>query len=450
MPFTENHHQELKLEITTSNKNQLKQSSLYRWYLDSPKQGATHSDANSCVHIRGWVLCDQVNSIQVVARTPNKTYYFNLSEARPDVVRRVLQQNPKNHPKLICGFNFEVNDWSDSLDIGFQTENKPTWAYNIKPSKAAKVKEGKKNWLYLSNDSNSSIQQYTGSLLMSTQKIEQWRDYFQRAETDSIKFGFRWAFLLAPAKEFITPEHYPFEKGKITPVDQLISNHCSFDKIVWPYDALYSEQELTYWKGDTHWTDYGGAVAAQETLKKLGFKHYKPTNSIPYFIKHLTGDLGGKLTPPRAFPVLIADFSSISESLIFDNGIHNTGRIRIYENSKLEHTKTCCILFGGSSSTNVAPWLVNHFHRLIYIHTAAAIDQSIIEAERPSHVILQTNSRFIINPPKINFSVRSVIKQKLKQLNERKINELQAYLTHHPPSNNEFYKKIMLEAISEI
>lgn len=448
MPTTKNLYQEPNLEIINLNKNQLNQvSSLHRWHLDSPKQDTTYSDAKNRIHIRGWVLCNQASSLQVAARTSKQIQYFNLSEARPDVIRRILHQDTIHHPQLICGFDFEINDWSSGVDIGFQTGNDLIWTHRIKIKKTIKVEEGKRNWLYLGNDTNLSSDQYTGKTLLSTQASAQWKDYFNKLESDSLKLGFRWAFLIAPAKEFIFSEYYPFQKGELTPVDQLIASQYSYGKLVWPYNALDADRELTYWKGDTHWTDYGGAIAARETLKTLGFENCEPDASIKYFIKCRAGDLGGKFSPPRISPVLTADFTPALEKKIFDNQIHNHGRIRIYENRELEHTQTCCILFGDSFGVNVTPWLVKHFSRLIYIHSAAAFDESILRIERPTHVILQTNSRFIIKPPELNFSIRPSIEGKLKNLGESEIKELGdnfQSLTNH---NINFYKNLMLDLL---
>lgn len=442
-------NQALRLDISYLGEA-LSNKAINRWHLDSPKQNVFDVDNKGCMQVRGWILCEQETVLQVIIRTVNSTQYFKLSEARPDVIRKILQQDPTRHPCLICGFNFKIDDWNYGFDIGFLINNEPVWAYNIRKSKTIKVEEGARNWLFLGNDTNSSVEQYTGHYLLTTQEIEQWKTYFQQLESDSIKIGFNWAFLLAPAKEFIFPEYYPFKKGEMTPVDQLISSHFSYGKLVWPYDVLSEDRELTYWKGDTHWTDYGGAVAAQETLKTLGFKNYELDLSIQYSIKHRAGDLGGKFSPPRISPVPTADFTSVFEKQIFDNQVHNHGRIRVYENGELEHTKTCCILFGDSFSVNVTPWLVKHFYRLIYIHTAAAFDRSILKAEQPTHVILQTNSRFIINPPKINFSIRPSIEGKLKKLNENETRELINFLHSQNTSKAETYKQLMLEILNDL
>jgi hypothetical protein len=308
-----------------------------------------------------------------------------------------------------------------------------------------KYLEGEAGWLFLDNDNNGSVDQYTGQRLLSDSQLTAWENYFSDIEILSKEIGFAWAFLLVPAKEYVFPNYYPFPRAAQTPVDQFLEKFQHNAHIVWAQKALSAERELTYWKGDTHWTDYGAAVGAREVLSLFGFNRFDRWNAVKYVIKPQLGDLGHKMVPPQMHNVAIADFSEMPNGQIFDNQIHNHGRIRVYECPNAESDSNC-VLFGDSFCVGLVPWLAPFFRRLVYAHTAGGIDSAILQAERPTHVIFQTNSRFIVSPAKSRFSINTLLEGKLKLLGNEERAVLQGKIRKQHSPKTSFYAGLMQKA----
>ena len=339
-----------------------------------------------------------------------------------------------------CALDFPNSSINRHLSLGIN--EKAYLACDAKTAEKPKVESGKAGWLFLHNDSNGSVDQYTGRRLLSAAELSAWEKYFNDIQTLSRELDFSWSFFIVPAKEFIFPNYYPFQRAAKTPVDQFLEKFQHIAPIIWPEKELSDERELTYWKGDTHWTDYGAAVGARSILSALGFNRFERLDKVRYVIQPRIGDLGSKLTPPKMHSVALADFDEVPNYKIFDNQIHNHGRIRVFECPTAE-SQNVCVLFGDSFSVALVPWITPFFRRLVFVHTAGSVDRNILKSERPTHVIFQSNSRFLISPAKSAFLVDDLIKGKLKLLEDKELTILQAEVMKQRSPKTSFYIDLM-------
>lgn len=387
------------------------------WYLDDPKPGIIASAEAKTIKFRGWVVCQPGFIVdEVVVERRDEIQSFALTDERIDVAQRFSAIGSLHPVPVKCGFNFEINSSSGKVRLGYKIGSNIVWCASIEIVVTLKVEQGSDGWLFLGNDTNHSMKQFSGERLLSDQELQLWDTYFSTLRGASWKNSFKSCFLLAPAKEFCVPEHYPIERGSRVALDQFLERFEEMNPIIWPREELARDKEQTYWKGDTHWTDYGAYVSAMLALKFLQLEPAPESLTPNYAITKKAGDLGGKLTPPVKFAVATADFTVAKKSLVFDNEIHNHGRIRIYEPDVPKYPDYKCICFGDSFSVNMVPWLIPYFGRLVYVHSAAALDRDLLEAERPTHVIFQTNSRFIISPPDALGYLKESLTSKLKAL----------------------------------
>jgi hypothetical protein len=421
------------------------------WYLDDPKIGIISETKKTKIKVRGWVVLQRGHVLEyILIKQEERVLQFKLSEKRADVARRFESLGAPNDAPVLCGFNFEVE--FSKFRIGFQTSNGITWGASIEAVTTLKVERGRDGWLFLSNDTNKSMEQYTGRRLLDDNELSLWENYFSLTRKLSEEHSFKHCFLLAPAKEFCLEDFYPATRGAYIAIDQFLMHFAKKNTIVWPRDQLLRDKELTYWKGDTHWSDYGGYVAAMVVLEKLGLKPKAEVPPVSYSIVRRSGDLGGKLSPPETFAVPTAEFSQVTTNLVFDNTIHNHGRIRIYEESSPIYPEQSCVCFGDSFSVNMIPWLIPYFNRLVYVHSAAAFDREVLEYETPTHVIFQTNSRFIITPPHASGNLRESVLLKLKLLTFDKrqafVKELEKQRSRN--TKNTYYYDFMLSILNSI
>lgn len=95
---------------------------LLRCHLDLPSDGqASELDASGLLGIRGWVLGRHWQPERLCVRCVDSgtVLRYPIDRERGDVVQKILQQEPRGHPKLRCGFDVRVPT-SASLEIGFE------------------------------------------------------------------------------------------------------------------------------------------------------------------------------------------------------------------------------------------------------------------------------------------------------------------------------------------
>lgn len=391
------------------------------WCLDYPRPGKLVTDDDRCIEVRGWILVHDYYQLQLVIRHNGVVTRYSLTEARPDVIEKVLTEIPLNHTQLFCGFSISLDVDENTIDLGFLMGGEEHWVTHISFSYAHKVMLGMGNHLFLDNDTNRSVDQYQGKVLISSEELNKWEEYFSQI---SNHHSGRWAFLIAPAKEFVVSESYPYKRAAVTPVEQILQRFENFTgNIVYPIDELKAQSHITYSTGDTHWTDYGAFIAAQKICTQLGIVNSFPSKFPPFSLNIFKGDLISKVDPEKKYLLYEADFSREHSRISFSNHLWNHGRICIYENGAAS-TNCSAVLFGDSFSNNMVPWLSLVFKRLLFVHTAGAIDNKIINQEMPDFIILQSNSRFLTSAPHYGIHVDKVISGKLELLNSAEKAEL--------------------------
>lgn len=380
-----------------------------RWNLDTPKD-AKVVELENVIILKGWALLKENKRAILLIDNGDIIQSYEFDQIRQDVITKVLKVDVSGHPCMKCGFRQEIS-LENSLRIGFRTDTDDYWVANIVLKDINKISIGKKGYLFLEGDTNRSEDQFSGKLLISKEELDNWENYFSRINEMMSHAAAKWIFLLAPAKEYLFPEYHPREKANFTPLDQFFQRTKSWkSKIMYPFETLVPNKSATFSKTDSHWTDYGSLEVVNNILR---YFDVKSDVEIPKFsLKFLAGDLGRQLNPPCLEPMFVADFSEMPAKLIFDNKIPNIGRIIHYENTFAQNPDVIMI-FGGSSSRTLIPWLCLNYQNVVFVHSTGSVDRSVLEAIKPDKVILQTNSRFIVRTPVTVCNIESVIRQKI-------------------------------------
>ncbi|WP_459618485.1 alginate O-acetyltransferase AlgX-related protein [Bordetella sp. 2513F-2] len=310
-------------------------------------------------------------------------------------------------------YKFILNNVQDSDSIGVRQGDAIKWLCMLAISRVQQIIEGRDGWLFLANDSNSSVDQFLGRLLLDKEKLACWDDYF--ATLSSLSSDIPYIFLLAPSKESVKPEFYPHQRGSMTIREQIFSLK-SFGQIrsCFPLDAL--REDGAYYKTDTHWSDFGAYIAAQKCLKELGLGEFSKVELCFEKVK-ATGDLGEKARPKRQSEMLALS-KDLKEPVerVFYNFVSNSGSLSVFENNNSSTDKKL-VLFGDSFSGNLNYIFGQIFRRMVRVYSPASPILEIVEWERPDVVIVQTNERFLTMPPLvINTMEESSIARKLVSL----------------------------------
>lgn len=306
-------------------------------------------------------------------------------------------------------FSFMMAGNVRRLMASLSVDGKASPAIDISMATVFKVQRGAREHLFLDNDTNRSVEQFTGALLLDEKQRRAWHRYAAAiAGLDSPELNCR--LLICPAKEEVFQDLYPHRRATVCSLDQVLAI-CAGPQLIFPSDALRRERDSAYSTVDTHWSDFGARIGATEFLRSVGLGAAVTELPTDFYPRKVYGDLGGKVDGGQigVFMALPRDYPFSDP--VFDNGIGNHGRVWVYVNDDAIIERTL-VIFGDSFSVSLSAILASVFKRVVYCYTAAGLDPEVLEAERPGYVLAQTNQRFIINAPGPEASLFRQVEQK--------------------------------------
>ncbi|MFK4136211.1 hypothetical protein ACI2KR_28610 [Pseudomonas luteola] len=384
-----------------------------RYYIDSPSTSFFMENDGTFIFC-GWFLSlDENISINylILKRLEAETKIY-FDQKRPDVLYAFFGEDIGGANEA-CGFKVTLDKPKEPFQISICINEVEMDLFRIHLFQAEKVLVGKEDWLYLDNDSNHSVEQYCGKIAIDKALIG-WDKFFSRENISYIDKRCSTCFLIAPSKEYIVNNFYPYERGGES-IAEIISER--YKSIIYPIEELVFHKELSFWKNDTHWTDFAVSLVCRRILEAFNisldfYEEYISKKKYKLFFD--VGDLGGKIANGKAAPVFRMDLEIEKENIVFDNNIVNFGHILILQNNDARLNATC-IVFGGSSAKDTLIYILSmQFSRVVFVHTAGRIDKAIIEHEDPAYIVQQTNQRFLLSPEDFFIDVNYYISEKLK------------------------------------
>jgi hypothetical protein len=255
--------------------------------------------------------------------------------------------------------------------------------------------------------SNDSLSQFTQTKSLNAGSAQAWEQTFAQFDGWRRTFGINQiSSLIAPAKEEILREYYPFARAPRTLLDDYVTRFK--DKpVIFPKWELWNRRQYTYCNTDTHWTDYGATVAAGTVLKTWGLPD-------AFNILRSFGDLGLKTEPTSSSFELIFPPGTRPQP-VFDNGVTNQGCIRIWHTPDAPNPGSLMI-FGDSFGPNLAETLAAVFRDVSYAYQPAGFDPELVTILRPTNVLLQITQRFIHGQPETGVSVLQKARDKVSAM----------------------------------
>lgn len=401
--------------------------SVWRWALDAPAHDRVADLATGSLTVQGWLLLKTAGAQPPVllswwddAVEPSR-HAFNGD--RRDVIERALREPVAGHPQLRCGFRLNLPlpptpPGQLRLRLGFELPDGEVFeAAELRFPPTSQVIEGREGWLYLDNDSNRSVDQFTGRLLLTADQQQQWRQYLADAAALAARHACRHALLIAPSKEEVLPQHHPQRRALTTVLDQ-VRELAGPDAPVLDAAPLLRAQPdpaACFKRTDTHWTDRGASVALLAVLERMGYDGARLRAALAgdrYKTLAYPGDLGIKLLPPQSAPTEFLDAPPAEDGAVFDNRLPNIGRVIVFR-AEAPVFDEALLVFGASSAYPMLKSLKRLFARTVFVHSAAQIDAAVLAHERPAALLLQSNGRFLIQPPTAGFDLRAVVAHKL-------------------------------------
>jgi alginate O-acetyltransferase complex protein AlgJ len=405
---------------------------LHAWALDFPQPDVAARIGERGLYLQGWVLAgpDAVRGDLLVRSDGGdagriETLPFN--NPRPDVIQRVLGVAPDGHAQLRCGFIAHLKDVPAAFTLGVMLDGAPCWLYKVTldgsaepppQAAAAQVIEGADGWLYLDNDTNRSVDQFTGSLTLDDDGVGRWQAYLDSCAGMAGAAQACHAIVIAASKEQVLPEHYPHVRGSLTVHEQVLQR-CRPGHRVLDTAALLAAREdraACFMRTDTHWTDRGAMLATLALAGRLGLDAEAVRARFAedvYYTMPFAGDLGVKLTPALSAPTEFLQAPPAASGAAFDNGLPNIGRVLVFEDG----AALCdagMLMFGASSSYPMLKYLKRLLRRIVFVHSAGNVDPGLVRHEQPDYLVMQTTARFMIEPPDTGFDLGAAVAQKIR------------------------------------
>ncbi|MGP9765422.1 glycosyltransferase family 2 protein [Halomonas sp. AOP13-D3-9] len=403
-----------------------------RWSLDYPSEQRGSRFLPSGRVVQGWLLLpdslvEMHAQVRIVAEwQPVYELCYPLEIDRPDVIENVLGLPAEQHSQRGCGFRFTVPPMLGNFRLWLALEDQ-RWLLqevnvdtrDVETAQPLKVIEGKQGWLFLDNDTNGSVDQFTGRMRLTHGGLDEWNDYLiQLAETAG---KIPWALLVAPSKENVMGANYHvYKEGASGPMNQVLGLSAA-QHVVHPTSALKSLGDKAFIPTDTHWTHKGALAATLALAEKLGVDQaacealFKKDR---YKSKTMGGDLGNKLTPKQTSVVEVLTSFGHGRYKTYDNGLPNFGRLLVIDYPEALVSGTC-LVFGSSSSYSMFNYLCRIFQRIVFVHSAGNVDPELIAAVAPNYLVAQTNARFVVQVPTVSYCLGEIIPQKCDLLDEK-------------------------------
>lgn len=405
---------------------------LHAWALDFPAAGAAARIGERGLYLQGWALgkgeaiCTDF-VVRFGTEKDGQSQEFAFNTGRPDVIQRVLGAVPAGHPRLRCGFMAHLDPVPSAFTLGVRVDGETHWLCEVTLDGTAEIRvepatpqviQGSDGWLYLDNDTNRSVDQYTGRLMLDDEGLAGWAGYLDACERIAGAIQARHAVLIAASKEQVLPEHYPHAKAERTVLEQVLELSRPEHMVIDTAALLRkrSDRAQCFIKTDTHWTDRGAMYAALALIERLGLDPAVARSCWAedvYYTMPFAGDLGVKIQPAAMAPTEFLQAPPATQDAVFDNHLPNIGRVLVLGQHDAPWDKSLMI-FGASSSYPMLKYIKRLFRRVVFVHSAGRIDTGIVARERPDLLVLQTTARFMITPPDIRFDLRAAVAEKLR------------------------------------
>lgn len=394
---------------------------ILRWCLDYPQadQPADAVELTNGLLVQGWCVTDG-SEVDLYYKDGPVVQPLPLNQNRTDVVTFFAKKAPKLNVARQCGFRLTVSPQTNRFEIGVKQAGKLLPMVVGEIQGPFEIIRGRDGWLYLANDTNKSVEQFTGQLQLNPSEQGQWQTYLTAIKQAGEQLAVPVVTLIAPAKEMVYPQYYPHQKGELTPVEQVVALKEASRLVVYPQQELAESKSRSFRIADTHWSPHGAMLASKMVTTALGVAS-ESLHALFAADKYRTvfsyGDLGNKLYPRVGADELKLKGFNYRKWLVYDNGLTNFGRVIVLHYPKALNNGHL-VLFGSSSSYSMFDFLCRIFRTVTFIHTAGNFDLELTKNLVADFLLTQTNGRFVVRAPVTDYVVKDTIAQKWQAMPE--------------------------------
>ena len=268
-------------------------------------------------------------------------------------------------------------------------------------SVTTKVIEGRDGWLFYNprGSDGDPMGDYLGTIRYTQADLERIGAYLQKISQVCREAGSEFYLILCPNKASVYGERYLpdyYVKGEGPNRADMLADYVRTNTdipCVYVKDELIacSEQELVYFKHDTHWTETGAYLAYRDWYARYTGQWLPPLADCAHIPipgpTDLSDQLGVTLEEETYYRV------DLQRGVTFEEG--DTDRPCYYYHSTNQNGKTA-LMFRDSFLIYMQPYLCQDFeHTYIYPKQLGTEDFSVILEEKPDVVLFEMVERFL-------------------------------------------------------
>lgn len=276
-----------------------------------------------------------------------------------------------------------------------------------KADRDGKVMRGRDGWLFLAHDRNDVIAQHEGRRPLPPRRAERLVATFAKRAEVARRSRAAYVALIPPNAHSVYPEFLPEEvtSAEERPVHQLLAALAASApavRVVYPLAELQqAKAEHRVWcPTDSHWNARGAYVAYRALMAAAAEEGVTvpvvEEEAVEFHDETVTGDLGGKLTPPSKGTQTFARIREPGARLVSDNRIRNNGRLIELENPAAPDIGL--LVFSDSYGYALLRFLAESFRRVTFAHLPV-VDPDVVSAARPGLIVTVLNERFVRDAP---------------------------------------------------
>jgi len=274
---------------------------------------------------------------------------------------------------------------------------------------------GKHEWLfYIDPNDGNNLEDYRKNDRLTPEQLQQWRTVLETKYWWLQQQGISYVFVIAPNKQSIYGEYFPSRiraVGRQSRLEQLMEYMKDSEvPILDLRKALIraKAEGQIYQRIDTHWNDFGAAIAQYEIMRYLT-KSYPNIQPIRYAAQDFLwesrqgGDLANMLNlsgilKEQSRPRLRSPASQCEKQMIGDTT----------DPLFMQPFMTTCLtgelsalIFRDSFFAALQPYISSYFSKSVYVWTQPDIEMiaQLVEQYAPNIVIEERVERYLKNIP---------------------------------------------------
>lgn len=270
------------------------------------------------------------------------------------------------------------------------TANSVLWGKCLKMSATDQVIVGEDGWLYF----GGTLDDYMGQNLLSERALYDIVHNLSLMQEYVEQCGSQFYLTIVPNKNTIYGEYMPYyyRKGESSNLEQLVplleEEEIHYVDLLTPFEE---ENEILYFRRDSHWNKNGALLAYRILLETVGKEHETYLNVPADIAADHIGDLDEMLYPLAAEPEEDLYYDKIWEYQYQNDVTDNMDAWIETQNSKKEGT---LLMYRDSFGESLLPFLAEEYEKA-YFSRLVPYNLNNVLQYRPDTVIVERAERKI-------------------------------------------------------